>query len=465
MALAPGPVAESSLRPAPESLLGVDLGSAFTKVALFELVEGQYRLIARAQARTTTASHVYEGLEQACRQIQEITGRQLFDGEPLAGDVGGGRGVEVLSAVLSCFPPVRVLATDPEAATAARAERCLVQLLPEGNLASQVKVAAAGTWDAVVGSEAAVARALLCLGSPAPNQTVPITGDGTAIRNGLSQLAVKLAQEHVPGLADLAAAATEPLATAPAALLDLAQLIATRFGLRLAVADCGASQTTVVYATPEQGGARLTLYERPLMDVPATNAEMSAMHQALQAALGSCVAEGFTADLVVAAGALARFGRWGDPALTLLNGIQPAGVIQFALDSGSLLGQIATLARPYPDVACRIFEQDGLIGLGAAVCPRGALKPGSKALEVRWRLDEEPEQHQDVNYGDLVRIPLAPGRKASLSLYPVKQVDVGLNRPGVAATAHIDGGRVGLMVDVRDPATKSERQPWEDALA
>jgi hypothetical protein len=248
-------------------------------------------------------------------------------------------------------------------------------------------------------------------------------------------------------------------------VLELAQLVAARFGLRIAIADCGSSQTTVAYATPDQGGARLTLYERPLLEIPVSPTEMSVMHQALQAALASCVADGFTADLVVGTGALARFGRWGQPALTLLNGIQPAGVIQFALDNAGIVGQIATLARPYPDVACRIFEQDGLVGLGAAVCPRGHLKPGSKAVEVRWRMDDEPEQDRAVNYGELVQIPLAPGHKANLALYPVKQIDIGLNRPGVAATAHIDGGRVGLLVDARDAASKAEREPWEEGLA
>ena len=430
------------------------------------MIDGQYRLVARGQARTTTETHVYGGLEKACGEIEALTGRQLFaGGEPLAGEVSGGRGVEVLAVSLSCYPPVRVLAASPEAATAARAERCLVQVLGPGPLHERVRHAAANTWDAVAGSDVELQLAMLYLGAPAGAGSAAIAGDGDAIRAALSDLAIKLAHEQVSGLADLAAAATEPLSTAPAALLQLAQLVATRFGLRLAIADCGASQTTVAYATPEQGGARLTLYERPLLDVPATANEMRAMHQVLQGALGSCVAEGFTADLVVGAGALARFGRWSEPALTLLNGIQPAGVIQFALDSAGVLSQIATLAKALPDIACRIFEQDGLVGLGAAVCPRGTVKAGSKALEVRWRVDEEPEEHRDVNFGELVRISLSPGHKANLALYPVKQIDVGLTRPGVAATAHIDGGRVGLMVDAREASAKGERQPWEESLA
>src|SRR6185312_10271490 len=104
---------EASLRPAPASLLGVDLGSAFTKAALFELIDGQYRLVARGQARTTSQSHVYHGLEQACAGIEALTGRQLFaGGEPLAGEVSGGRGVDALAVAVSCQPPLLVLATN-----------------------------------------------------------------------------------------------------------------------------------------------------------------------------------------------------------------------------------------------------------------------------------------------------------------------------------------------------------------
>lgn len=456
---------EGSLRPAPASLLGVDLGSAFTKAALFELIDGQYRLVARGQARTTAETHVYEGLERACAQIEALTGRLLFSGgEPLAGEVSGGRGVEVLAVSLSCYPPLAVLAMDPDAATSARSERCVAEVLGTGALRERIQVAGSRPWDAVVGTSSEVEAAMSYLGLSSEGAPVAIAGDDGAIRASLSDLAIKLALQRVPGLADLAAAATEPLSTTAGALLELAQRVALRFGLRLAITDCGASQTTVAYATPDQGGARVALYERPLLDLPVTVDEMRSMHQSLQGALASCVAESFTADLVLGSGALARFGRWSEPAITMLNGIQPAGVVQFALDAAEAVGQIAPLAKTFPDLACRIFEQDGLVGLGAAVCPRGTVKPGARAVEVRWRVDEAPEESREVSFGDLVRIPLSPGHKASLALYPAKQIDVGLNRPGVAATAHIDGGRVGLMVDTRDPTAKTERQPWEDRL-
>jgi len=466
----------------PASLLGVDVGTAFSKAALFEPVDGRYRLIARAQARTTSGSHVYEGLEKACAEIEALTGRQLFaGGEPLAGEVSGGRGVEELAVSVSCFRPLHVLATNAEAARAASGEQCHVQLLAGGTLRERAENAAASEWDALTGPADEVHQAMQYLGAPpaeASSQTGDVTygqadvdglaavcGEGDAIRQRLAELALKLAQEQVAGLADLAAAATQPLETSASAVRELTRLVASRFGLRLTMADCGAAHVAVVNATPQDVGAQVVAQRQMLTDLPTTPTAMGAMHQTLQTALACCVSEGFSADLVVGAGALARFSRWGEAALTLLNGLRPAGVIQLALEGGGIAGPIASLARAFPDVACEVFERDGLVGLGAAVCPRGSLAAGAKAVDVRWRIGEQPEQQRQVKAGELVRIGLGPGEKAALTLYPAKQMDIGLNRPGVAAKASIDGGRVGLIVDAREPSARSEREAWEAVLA
>ncbi|MBV8085855.1 MAG: glutamate mutase L [Chloroflexi bacterium] len=454
-----------SLRPAPESLLGVDVGAAFTKAALFESVEGQYRLIAAGQAPTTAEAHVFHGLARACEPITQLTGRELFrEGELLAGDVAGARGVEIVAASVSCQRPLRVLATNAGAALAAQGERCQVSVLPAGTVTQQAGFILNQPWDALVGDEQDLGLSRSVLGDEAGPPFV--SGDARAIRGKLSELAIELARQTVAGLSELEAASTEPIATGPGALLSLTMLIATRFGLRLAIADCGASQTMLAYASPDQEWLRLAPRAELRRGLPSTDEELAALHSELEQALHGVVDADFAADLLLGAGALARFSRWAQPAVTLLDGIQPAGVIQFALDTAGVVSQIAPFAATLPDVASRIFEQDGLTGLGAAICPRGSTKPGAKAIEVRWKVEDQEDQSRNVNAGDLVRIPLASGTKASLSLFPAKPVDVGLNRPGVAATAQVDGGRVGLIVDARfevDGANARER--WEAQLS
>src|SRR5579859_1670512 len=80
------------------SLLVADCGAVFTKVSLFGLVEGQYRLLARGEA-PTTATHprigrqagaegrkgeepkgdITEGIIQAINEIEIITGRRFVE--------------------------------------------------------------------------------------------------------------------------------------------------------------------------------------------------------------------------------------------------------------------------------------------------------------------------------------------------------------------------------------------------
>jgi hypothetical protein len=267
-------------------------------------------------------------------------------------------------------------------------------------------------------------------------------------------------------MAELDAATTEPLSTSQAGLLSLTRLVAGQYGLRLAIADVGASHFTLAFASAQREWLRTWTRDQLDLDLPASATDMREMHERLERALSQGLPVALSADLVLATGALARFGRWTEPALTLLNGLQPTGVIQFGVDSANIVSQIAPLAFSYPDVACHLFEHDGLVGLGAAVCPRGDTKKGARVIDVRWNSDGETEESRTVASGELIRLPLPTGEKANLSLYPSKGVDVGLNRPGVAATAHVDGGRVGLLVDARlAPADKaSNREHWETAI-
>ncbi|MBV8085959.1 MAG: hypothetical protein JO247_14215, partial [Chloroflexi bacterium] len=264
----------------------------------------------------------------------------------------------------------------------------------------------------------------------------------------------------------LRTAATEPLTTGPAALLELARIVAARYGLRLAIADAGASHVALALGSAKEEWLRIAERDQTDLDLPASAQDMREMHERLARALQSAAPHSLSADLLLATGGLARYRRWSDPALTLLDGLQPLGVVQFAVDSANVASQMAPLAASHPEVVCQLFEHDGLVGLGAAICPRGDAKRGARVVEVHWQTEGEGEESRAVSGGELVCLPLHTGEKANLSLYPTKGIDVGLNRPGVAATAHVDGGRVGLLVDARiSPAEKANRELWEAALA
>lgn len=64
------------------SILAADFGSVSTRALLFDVVEGEYRLVAQGKSRTTIGSpsdDVHLGLSTVLRQMAEATGRRFLD--------------------------------------------------------------------------------------------------------------------------------------------------------------------------------------------------------------------------------------------------------------------------------------------------------------------------------------------------------------------------------------------------
>src|SRR5881394_4550605 len=107
-----GPGMQASQVPA-GSLLVADCGTVFTKVSLFGLVEGQYRLMARGEAPTTIAppyEDITKGIIQAINIIEFITGRLFIsEGRILSPEQSNGDGVDVFISTISAGGPVRLI--------------------------------------------------------------------------------------------------------------------------------------------------------------------------------------------------------------------------------------------------------------------------------------------------------------------------------------------------------------------
>ncbi len=110
----PGQVAAQNYNPASaNSLLVADCGSVFTKVSLFGLVEGQYRLMARGEAPTTISApqeDITSGVIQAINVIEYITGRHFVEGHRIISpEQDSGDGVDVFIATVSAGGPLRMV--------------------------------------------------------------------------------------------------------------------------------------------------------------------------------------------------------------------------------------------------------------------------------------------------------------------------------------------------------------------
>jgi uncharacterized protein (TIGR01319 family) len=81
------------------AIVATDCGSTTTKAILIKLVDGEYRLIVRGEAPTTVESpfeDVTRGVLNAIREVEELSGHVVLDGETIIHpNDGGDRGVDL----------------------------------------------------------------------------------------------------------------------------------------------------------------------------------------------------------------------------------------------------------------------------------------------------------------------------------------------------------------------------------
>lgn len=118
------------------SLLAIDIGSATTRAAYFDVVEGQYRFIGMGQAPTSLSAPTHNiafGMQSAIESLQQVIDKQLIDenGKLILPSNPDGFGVDNLCATISAGDLVKTV---------------LVGLLPDVSLKSVESLAlSAGT--------------------------------------------------------------------------------------------------------------------------------------------------------------------------------------------------------------------------------------------------------------------------------------------------------------------------------
>jgi hypothetical protein len=155
-------------------------------------------------------------------------------------------------------------------------------------------------------------------------------------------------------------------------------------------------------------------------------------------------------DLMIGAGrTISQAPHPGHAALLLVDALEPVGVSQIAIDATGIAATLGAIAGAQPLAAVEVVEHDAFLNLGTVVAPLGTARPGEVALRVKVRYKNGREVEQEVSYGSISVIPLAPGERAMLELHPTRRFDMGLGEPGLGVTAEAEGGILGLVIDVR----------------
>ncbi len=560
------------------SLLLIDCGSAFTKVALVGLVENRYRVLASVSVPTTLAApqaDIMLGVRNAISEIERITGRIVMRaGQPILPENEDGAGVDTAILVSSAGGPLRLMALGPgRESLAMLLQRALsglfIQLeteqlpppdapLNEGDL-QRLAAHLRGVQphaaliigppmqlpgNAIAATAQSVAQAIDMLqplsmdvsyprppgfpviftGAQADAQIVTATLQGRTdvqsvdalspstlapLTRAVSALYESCVLREAPGFAALRRMVAAPPIATVSSLGGVARFLAHHYQMNVVAVDVGASSTELAGATAKgeylpavhpmagvgAGGGQLAravgvenilrwisapvdeddlreyilthiLRQRLLPATPlALEIQYALAREAIRLAMhapGTRMAGLHPMDIVLGTGGvLAHVAHPADAALILLDGLQPRGITSLVLDSAQIAGMLGNLAMVSPDIAADLSSNDAVpLLLGSAISTEGDTPEGELALRVVLEFLDGRQEVAEVASGTLARLPVAPGERALLSLYPAPNVDIGLG-PGQHARSSepVEGGVLGLIVDARGRPLRLSSEP------
>ena len=155
-------------------------------------------------------------------------------------------------------------------------------------------------------------------------------------------------------------------------------------------------------------------------------------------------------DLIVGSGGiLSHAPRRVQAMLMMVDAYEPLGFTTLSVDSIFMMPHLGVLSTVNEQAATDVFVNDCLVYLGTCVAPIGQGKEGETCAdyEVTFGRDRKAESGT-LNFGALRLISLGDDEKATVTMKPARQVDLGAGK-GAPVTREARGGAVGLLLDGR----------------
>ncbi len=169
-----------------------------------------------------------------------------------------------------------------------------------------------------------------------------------------------------------------------------------------------------------------------------------------QTASGASLIDMLKLDLVVGSGGiLSHAPRRVQSMLMMVDAYEPLGFTTLSVDSIFMMPHLGVLSTVNEQAATDVFVHDCLVYLGTCVAPIGQGRDGEACAdyEISFGKDRKPESGT-LCFGDLRLISLGDDEKATVTLKPARQVDLGAGK-GTPVTKEARGGAVGLLLDGR----------------
>jgi len=170
-------------------------------------------------------------------------------------------------------------------------------------------------------------------------------------------------------------------------------------------------------------------------------------------------------DIIVGTGGLLSHApNRAQSLLIMIDAFQPEGITKLYQDSVFMMPHLGVLSTVYPKIAWNIFDKDCLVRLGSVIAPVGTAKQGEHVVNITLVMPNNIIFEKEIQFGEIIRVPLPEGLKAKAVISPESNFNIG-NGPGMKLETTIEGGVVGVVIDVRGrPLILSENSDWKRTL-
>jgi len=134
--------------------------------------------------------------------------------------------------------------------------------------------------------------------------------------------------------------------------------------------------------------------------------------------------------------------------LMLTDAFLPEGVTKIYQDSVFMMPHLGVLSTAFPEIAWNIFDKDCILRLGTVISPVGIDKKGEQVLNVKLDMPDGTIYEHDLEFGNIIKVPLEEREKVKVVLTPKNNFDVGAGLGKILET-EVEGGVVGLVIDTR----------------
>ena len=138
--------------------------------------------------------------------------------------------------------------------------------------------------------------------------------------------------------------------------------------------------------------------------------------------------------------------------ITLIDGFQPEGITKLIQDSVFMMPHLGILSTVHQNASYEVFEKDCLVHLGTCISPRikedSEFEDGEELLMVELNASNDVSVKKNVGYGNIELVPLEVGKRASVTITPHRNCDIGSGY-GEIVKSTLEGGEVGILIDCR----------------